>query len=241
MRLEASVRQPHSLGQDFAQAQVQGWFLTIGIAPTRSWAGGTFRPVIQDPAPEPASTRVLTVPNVLSLVRIGLIPAFVWLIVREGTEAAGLLLFGGVVATDWIDGYVARRTRQVSELGKLLDPVADRLAIGAALVALVVRGSFPLWAALPVLIRDGAILVAGLALLLTRGGRIEVRYVGKVATFALMVGIPLVAWGNLDLAFPAAARTVGWTFFAVGIAEYAVATWLYVGDLRRAFAAPSGR
>ena len=73
------------------------------------------------------------------------------------------------MATDWVDGYVARRTGQVSELGKVLDPVADRLAIAAGLIALVVRGVFPLWAALLILVRDVAVLVAGAALLCATG------------------------------------------------------------------------
>src|SRR5947208_15766326 len=92
--------------------------------------------------------RVATVPNLLSLIRILLIPVFVTLLLHHGTEMAGLLLLGAVVSTDWIDGYLARRTGQVSNLGKILDPVADRLAIAAALVALVARDAVPLWAAL---------------------------------------------------------------------------------------------
>ena len=74
---------------------------------------------------------------------------------------AGLLLFGAVVATDWVDGTIARRTGQVSELGKILDPVADRLAIAAGLIALVVRDVFPVWAALAILVRDVVVLVVG--------------------------------------------------------------------------------
>src|SRR5438552_8487299 len=110
--------------------------------------------------------RIATVPNVVSFFRILLIPVFVVLILHHGTEAAGLLLLGAVVATDWVDGYIARRTGQVTNLGKLLDPVADRLALAAGLVALVVRHAFPLWAALLVIVRDALILLAGGAILL---------------------------------------------------------------------------
>lgn len=189
-----------------------------------------------------ATSRVLTIPNLLSLARVLLIPMFVWLIVREGSEAAGLLLFGMVSATDWVDGYVARRTGQVSELGKLLDPTADRLAIAAGLIAMVVRDAFPLWAALLILVRDGLILIAGVVLLVARRGRIDVRFIGKVATFSLMTGVPLVAWGSFELPLAAATTTLGWTLYAVGIVEYYVATVLYIGDLRRAFAGKgSGR
>jgi cardiolipin synthase len=179
--------------------------------------------------------RVLTLPNVLSFLRIALIPVFVVLIVDRDTTFGGLLLFGVVLATDWVDGAIARATGQVSELGKLLDPVSDRLAIAAGLVALVVREAFPLWAALLVLVRDGLVLLGGLALL-TRRVRIEVRFVGKVATFALMVAIGCVAWGTLGYPLARAFLACGWVFFAVGIVEYYVATILYVGDARAALA-----
>jgi cardiolipin synthase (CMP-forming) len=192
---------------------------------------------------EPASSAILTVPNLLSLTRILLIPAFVGLIVHEGTELPGLLLFAGVAATDWVDGYVARRTNQVSEVGKILDPVADRLAVAAGLVAIIARGALPLWAGLAILVRDAAVLLAGAALLAGRKVRVDVRFLGKSATAILMASITWIAWGNLGLPLAAAARAGGWVLFAVGIVEsYLAAVW-YLGDIRRAVApsAPSQR
>jgi cardiolipin synthase len=185
-----------------------------------------------------ASSAIMTIPNLLSFLRILLIPVFVYLIVHRPTTTAGLILFGLVVATDWVDGWVARRTGQVSELGKVLDPVADRLAIAAGLIALVVRDVFPLWAALLILVRDVAILIAGGIVLATRHVRLEVRFIGKVATFTLMLAIPLIAWGNLDLPLAEAALVTGWTTFAVGVVEYYVATGAYVVDIRRALRSP---
>ena len=189
--------------------------------------------------PDRASSAVITVPNLLSFLRILLIPVFVALIVHRPTTTAGLILFAVVVATDWVDGWVARRTGQVSELGKVLDPTADRLAIAAGLIALVVRDVFPLWAALLILVRDAAILIAGAAVLASRRIRLEVRFIGKVATFTLMMAIPWIAWGNLGLPLAEAALVAGWTTFAVGIVEYYVAAGAYVGDIRRALATPS--
>ena len=185
---------------------------------------------------EPAQTdRVLTIPNVISFLRIALIPLFVVLIVDPDTTRAGLVLFVVVVATDWVDGALARATGQVSNVGKVLDPVADRLAIAAGLIALVVADAFPLWAALLILVRDVAVLIAGLVLLSKRRARIEVRYLGKVATFALMTAIACIAWGSLGYPLAPAALACGWAVYAVGIVEYYVATVLYVGDLRRAW------
>jgi len=186
--------------------------------------------------PERTSSAVFTIPNVLSFLRILLIPVFVVLIVHEPTTTAGLLLFGAVVATDWVDGWVARRTGQISELGKVLDPTADRLAIAAGLIALVVRDVFPLWAALLILVRDVVILIVAGTVLATRHIRLEVRFIGKVATFMLMLAIPMIAWGNLELPLADAALVVGWASYAVGIVEYYVAAGAYVGDIRRALA-----
>lgn len=176
--------------------------------------------------------RVATVPNLISFARILLIPAFFGLLAHPKTQTAGLGLLVGVVATDWVDGYVARRTGQVSTLGKVLDPVADRLAIGAALVVLVfVRHVFPVWAALLILARDAAILLAGAVLLASAKRRLDVRFIGKVATFALMSGVPLVAWGRFGLPLAATATAVGWFAYGVGIVEYYVATAVYAFDI----------
>ena len=178
--------------------------------------------------------RIATFPNLLSLVRILLIPVFVALLLHHGTEGAGLIVLGAVVATDWVDGYIARHTGQVSNLGKILDPVADRLALTAALVAMVVRDAFPLWAAVLVIARDGVILLAGVVLLFGYRIRLDVRWVGKAATFGLMCAIPLVAWGNFGLKFHTFASTFGWLVFVPAIALYYLATVVYAADVFRA-------
>ncbi len=185
---------------------------------------------------ETSSNRVLTVPNLLSFLRIVFIPVFVFLIVDRDTTFSGLLVFAAVAWTDWIDGWVARRLGQVSELGKLLDPTADRLAIAAGLVALAVRGAFPWWAASLILVRDAAIVAVGVGLFLRRRVRLDVRPIGKVATFSLMAAVTWISWGNLGYALDDAALALGWVCFAAGIVEYYVAAILYLGDLRAALA-----
>jgi cardiolipin synthase len=184
--------------------------------------------------PSPSSSRVLTVPNAISAARIASIPVFVALILDHDTTTPGLILFAIVVATDWIDGTIARRTGQVSDLGKVLDPVADRLAIAAGLIGLVLRGIFPVWAAAAILVRDLTVLVGGAVALFRRGIRLEVRWIGKLATFSLMAAIPMVSWGSLGLPLAAAATVCGWAAYSVGIVEYYVAAFAYLGDIRRA-------
>jgi cardiolipin synthase (CMP-forming) len=183
-----------------------------------------------------ASSAIWTVPNLLSFLRIAFIPLFVVLIVNHH-DVAGILVFSAVLSTDWIDGYIARRTGTVSELGKVLDPVADRLVIAAGLIALVVRGAFPLWAALLIIVRDVAVLIVGALLLAGKHVRIDVRRLGKLATFSLMFAVPMISWGNLDLPLRWVALVVGWVLYVTGIVEYYVAAGLYVIDIRRALAA----
>jgi len=142
-----------------------------------------------------------------------------------------------VVATDWVDGTIARRTGQVTALGKVLDPVADRLSIAAGLIALTLASLFPLWAALAIVLRDVVVLAAGAIVLRRYRVRLDVRWIGKVATFTLMVAIPAIAWSALDLPLHAAATVIGWAAFAVGIVEYYVAAWAYARDVRAVLAA----
>lgn len=184
-------------------------------------------------ASQQASSRILTLPNAISFTRIALIPVFVSLIVNPETTTAGLVLFGVVLATDWVDGTIARRTGQVSRLGQILDPVADRAAIAAGLIALVIRDVFPLWAALLILIRDAGVLLLGAWALRRLGAGIEVRWIGKAATLQLMVAVPAISWGALGLPLDPVATVVGWLSFTLGIIEYYVAAWVYIGDLRR--------
>jgi cardiolipin synthase (CMP-forming) len=185
----------------------------------------------------PASSAVLTVPNVLSLARIVSIPVFCWLAANERTRLWGILLFAVIVSTDWIDGYIARKTGQVSELGRILDPVADRLAIAAGLLTFAISGIFPFWAALMILVRDLAVLLGGAGLLWGRDIRVEVRWIGKIATASLMVAITWIAWGNAGGPFGEVLLVGGWLAFVVGIVEYYIAAGLYAIDVRDALAA----
>lgn len=180
----------------------------------------------------PASSAVVTVPNILSFARIATIPLFCWLAANERTRVWGILLFAVVVSTDWVDGYVARRTGQVTELGRILDPVADRLAIAAGLVTFAIVGLFPFWAALLILVRDVVVVLGGAVLLWGRNIRMEVRGIGKIATFSLMAAIAWIAWGNAEGPLGDVLLVGGWLAYVVGIVEYYVAAGLYAIDVR---------
>ncbi|HEU4481068.1 MAG TPA: CDP-alcohol phosphatidyltransferase family protein, partial [Actinomycetota bacterium] len=152
---------------------------------------------MEGPAPvaagPPASERFLTVPNVLSLLRLASVPVFVWLF-ASGRENAAVILYAAGAWTDFFDGYIARLTGSVTELGKLLDPLADRVFIVALCIALVLRDTLPLWLALTIVVRDLIVLSLFPALERRRIERIRVNFVGKCATAALLFGLTLLAW-----------------------------------------------
>jgi cardiolipin synthase len=144
--------------------------------------------------PDPAA-RIVTLPNVITLVRLVCVPVFVWLLADdELLAAAGLLAVLG--ATDWIDGYIARHFNQESNLGKVIDPVADRILLLVAGVALIVQGSVPLVVGILVLTREVIISVAVLALAAAGARRIDVQWAGKAGTLALMFAFPLFLWAD---------------------------------------------
>jgi cardiolipin synthase len=147
--------------------------------------GATARPIGVE-----APNRVLTVPNLISFGRLLCIPWFLWLLLAQDKRVAAAILLAVLGATDWVDGWIARRYDQGSELGKILDPVADRILLIAAGVALLIDGSVPIWVGVLVLAREAVISVAVLWLAAAGAKRIDVQWVGKAGTLALMFAFP---------------------------------------------------
>ena len=139
--------------------------------------------------PEVVGDRVWTVPNVLSLVRLLVMP-LVWFDIVGDRPVRALVVLGVLVATDWVDGYVARRFDQVSRLGKVLDPISDRILIAVVVIALGVAGIAPWWALGAVLLRDLVVAVVGLVVLGRGHQPPAVTRTGKAATFGLMATFP---------------------------------------------------
>ena len=177
-------------------------------------------------SPEP-SDRILTVPNLLSFLRLALVPVFLILLV-EGEDLIALAVLALSGFTDFLDGYIARRFNQVSKLGQMLDPAADRLYILAALLGLAWRDLVPVWLVIVIVARDVMLVV--LAALLARVGHsaFRVNWVGKWATACLFVGLPLLM---LAAALPATAgytQPFGMIFSIVGAVLYWWAGVLYL-------------
>jgi cardiolipin synthase len=141
------------------------------------------------------AARIVTIPNVISLVRLACAPVFVWLLADDDLLAAAALL-AVLGASDWVDGWIARRYDQGSDLGKVLDPVADRILLLVAAIALLVQGSVPLVVGILVLARELIVSLAVLALAAAGARRIDVQWVGKAGTLALMFALPLYLWAD---------------------------------------------
>ena len=185
---------------------------------------------------ELASNRVLTVPNLLSFARLLILP-WVYVEVANGRFARGLAVGFFFGATDFVDGYVARRFDQVTRLGQILDPLSDRLFIGTIAVAMVVSGLLPWWPVAAVIGRDAVLLVASLVML-GRGARPPaVTRMGKTATFGLMWSfVPLLAAGIVGSAEDPqpALYVIGMVVLVASVALYLLVAVDYARQLRSA-------
>jgi cardiolipin synthase (CMP-forming) len=193
--------------------------------------GGSGGQVAADP-----QARILTIPNALSFARLAGVPVFLWLVVGVRTQAGdwwavGLLI--AAAASDWLDGKIARALNQQSRLGQALDPAADRLYIVSTIVALAIRSIIPWW--LVGLLAARELVLAGVLLVLRRHefGPLQVSFVGKAATLALLYAFPLLFLGSHPASYAEAAKVAGWAFAIWGSALYWCSGLLYVEQARR--------
>ena len=178
------------------------------------------------------SSRVFTIPNILSFIRLALVPVFLWLIIQgEDGLALAVLVISSV--SDYLDGTIARRFRQITRLGQLLDPAADRLFIFAALIGLAVRGVIPWWLFVIIVARDVMLLGLGILGANFGYGPLPVHHLGKVATLFLFYALPILMIGQ---AFPDAAaitQPIGWAFALWGAFLYWWAGAIYARETIR--------
>ena len=179
------------------------------------------------------STRVFTIPNIISFVRLLTIPVFLWLVWRGGYDITALVVLIAAVSTDFVDGLVARKLGQVSKLGQLLDPLADRLFIAAAVVALAMREVVPVWLVVIVVLRDVLLGVGALFLSRYGAGILPVKWMGKWATFALLASLPLFLLGALVDSLATYIEPFAWAVALAGIVLYWWVGFLYLGQALR--------
>ncbi|MBK9178251.1 MAG: CDP-alcohol phosphatidyltransferase family protein [Acidimicrobiales bacterium] len=178
--------------------------------------------------------RIVTIPNVLTVVRLGCIPVFLWLLFGRDDPAAAAVLLAALGATDWVDGYVARHFDQVSELGKVLDPIADRLLLIVAVGGILLDGAAPLWFGLAVVAREVVVGAATLVLAILGARRIDVTWWGKAGTFGLMCAFPLFLYGSSTAPGADAAWVAGYLAGVPALALSYYAAVRYVPLARRA-------
>jgi cardiolipin synthase (CMP-forming) len=177
---------------------------------------------------EVAAQRVVTVPNALSVLRLLGVPLFLWLLLGPQADIAALIVLAASGFTDWADGVLARKLNQTSQLGALLDPLADRLYILATLVGLTLRHIIPWWLAAIIVGRD-LLLALTLPVLRRHGyGPPPVHYLGKAATFNLLYAFPLLLLASGDGTLADIARPIAWAFTIWGTALYLWAGALYL-------------
>lgn len=185
------------------------------------------------PTPDAAPVRWWTIPNLLSMLRIACIPVFCWLAL--GPEAYGwafvILVIAGV--SDFLDGALARRWNQESELGRLLDPFADRLTSIVVPITLALQSIVPWWLVVVLLSRDAVLVVATGVLLRRRQVTLQVNYLGKAATFCLLAGFPILLLGTFDGWVGTTARMLGWAMTLWGTYLYWWSAMVYLAEIRR--------
>ena len=168
----------------------------------------------------------LNLPNLLSFLRIVLVPVFLWLIIANHTWwAIGILAFSS--ATDYLDGYLARRWNQQTRLGQLLDPAADRLYIFATLLGLTLVNYVPAWLFWVILARE-LVLVPTMPMLASRGyGPLPVHFLGKAGTFCLLYAFPLLLIAKVFTQVGSVVLPLAWAFAIWGIGLYWWSAVLY--------------
>jgi cardiolipin synthase len=189
---------------------------------------------VDDTGDEAGLDRIFTVPNVITMVRLLCIPLFLYMLFGKHWQTASAVLLAVLGATDWVDGYVARRYHQVSTFGKVLDPTADRVLVGTAVISVMVYGAVPLWFGIATIARE--VLVSVMVVLLASLGaaRIDVLWVGKAGTFGLMFAYPafLLGYGNAGWQEPV--KVIAWVTGIVGLALAWYAAGSYIGPARNA-------
>ncbi len=178
---------------------------------------------------EVQTDRIITVPNILSFLRLVGVPLFLWLILVPQADGWAIVVLVLAGISDYLDGKIARKWNQISRVGQILDPLADRLYILATLVGLLIRGIIPWWLVAVLVGRDVVVGIV-LAVIKKRTGLtgLPVHFIGKAATFCLLYAFPLILLGAGTGPLAEICRVFGWAFALWGTGLYLWAGVLYL-------------
>lgn len=200
-------------------------------------AAGSYTPSVA----RQAEDRIITIPNVISVVRLCLVPVFLWLLFGRDDRYGAAWLLAGLGVSDGVDGYIARHFNQVSTIGKVIDPIADRVLLIVGVVAIMVDGSVPLVIALLTLGRELLVTMATLGLFVAGAHRIDVIWFGKASTFGFMVAFPLFLVANSTAAWRSTADVLSWAIVSASLALGWLSLVFYIPAARRALVAEGTR
>jgi len=178
---------------------------------------------------------VFTLPNLITLVRLLLIPVYLWLLFDQHRYVGAGFLLGTLGATDWVDGQLARRMGQVSEFGKIFDPIVDRILVVTAVITVTWVGAAPIWFAVATLAREVVVSVAVLVLASLGAKRIDVLFIGKAGTFALMCAYPWFLFAYGPATWQRLFMVLAWVVGLIGLVLSWIAAYSYIGPARVAY------
>jgi cardiolipin synthase len=203
---------------------------------------GVSNPAVSNPGVLPSMfDGIWSLPNLITLLRLLCLPLFLYLLFGLEDRAAAAWLLGALGATDWVDGFLARRLNQVSEFGKVFDPTVDRVLFIVGITAILIDGSMPLWFGLAVVVRE--VLVGAMMIIATfvfDMPRIDVTWLGKTATFLLMFAVPAFLLGDSGVSGADFFEAIAWI---LGIPGLLLSYWTgiaYIPEVRASVAAAHG-
>ena len=175
---------------------------------------------------------VFTVPNILTVLRFMGVPLFMWLVLAQKEYGWAVLILAVMAGTDWVDGYVARRFDQATRLGRVMDPIADRLALIVVAITLVIAGVVHWLYLAALVIPDAVLLVLTLSFF---GGHpdLPVSRIGKIRTGLLLLGTPMLVLSRLDVPLAGALHGAAWVVLGLGLAGHWIAAYNYFWAILR--------
>lgn len=176
----------------------------------------------------PPEDRLLTVPNVISVIRFLLVPFFVYLVYGANDLYGAALLLAVLGSTDGVDGYIARHYAQVSTFGKVFDPIADRALLIVAAVVIIEIGAIPPWVAALAIVRELIVSIVVVVLALAKASRIDVEWLGKAAAFGMMVALPLFLASHSNIGWDGIARVLAWVLVIPSLVLAYASLYVYV-------------